>query len=44
LGVLHLDLPKLFGLLAARWKKRASRATLHAPDVKLCRLGRFSRV
>ena len=32
LGVLRLDTPKLFGLLAARWKKRALRATLHAPD------------
>ena len=29
LGVLRLDIPKLFGLLAARWKKRALRATLH---------------
>jgi phosphatidylglycerol lysyltransferase len=34
LGVLRLDIPKLFGLLAARWKKRASRATLHAPDAR----------
>jgi phosphatidylglycerol lysyltransferase len=32
MGVLHLNIPKLCGLLATRWKKRASRATLLRPD------------
>ncbi len=33
LGVLRLDAAKLVRLFAARWKKRASRATLRLPDV-----------
>lgn len=32
LGVLQLDFGKLYGRLAARWRKREARATLYAPD------------